>query len=154
MAFRTSLAPLGLCLAAALAAPRARAALGEPERSVADDRRALQAAARSLTTRGGFTVHELATGGTTVREYVSADGLVFAVAWSGLSQPALEPLLGSYAAEYQAAAAATARVRGRRAQQVTGPNLVVERWGHMRDLHGRAYAPALLPGGVSLDDIQ
>jgi hypothetical protein len=32
--------------------------------------------------------------------------------------------------------------------------VVVERWGHMRDLHGRAYLPALLPDGVTVDDLQ
>ena len=154
MPSRTSLASLGLALALALAAPRAQAALGEPADSVAADRQALNAAARSLTARGSFTVHELATGGATVREYVSADGLVFAVAWSGLSQPALEPLLGSYAAEYRAAAGATARERGRRTARVAGASVVVERWGHMRDLHGRAYLPALLPDGVTADDLE
>jgi hypothetical protein len=154
MPSRSFPALLGLSLAVTLAAPRARAALGEAEGSVAADRQALQATARGRTARAGFTVHELATGGATVREYVSADGRVFAVAWSGLSQPTLEPLLGAYAAEYRAAAGAAPRVRGRRAQQVAGASVVVERWGHMRELHGRAYLPALLPDGVTVDALE
>jgi hypothetical protein len=147
-------ARLGLALSVGLFAPSALATLGEPLGSIALDRQALSAAERGSTARTGYTVHELATQGTTVREYVSADGVVFAVAWSGLAHPSLEPLLGAYAADYQAASGQTARVRGRRAQRVAGARVVVEQWGHMRDLHGRAYAPALVPGGVSLDDLR
>jgi hypothetical protein len=33
-------------------------------------------------------------------------------------------------------------------------NVVVEKWGHMRNLQGRAYAPALMPQGVSVDEIR
>jgi len=32
--------------------------------------------------------------------------------------------------------------------------VVVEKWGNMRNLQGRAYAPALIPPGVSIDEIK
>ena len=42
-----------------------------------------------------------------------------------------------------------------RAYPLTSPDrVVVEKWGHMRNLQGRAYAPALLPPGVSSDEIR
>lgn len=144
----------GLALLAGLAASPARAALGEAEASVSRDREALAAAARGTTDRGTHTVHELERGGTTIREYVSPQGLVFAVTWEGLANPDLRTLLGTYAAEYEQAAAASRRVKGRRAQRVIAPRVVVERWGHMRDLHGRAFVPDLVPQGVSLDEIR
>jgi hypothetical protein len=137
----------------ALAAPPARAALGEQEASVASDRRALAATASGTTERGAYRVHELQKGATTIREFVSADGVVFAIAWSGLANPDLGPLLGAYADEYRAAARETPR-RGRRAARVAGDRVVVDRWGHMRDLHGRAYLPALLPPGVTVDELR
>jgi hypothetical protein len=143
----------GLALAAALAAAPARAALGEPETSVSKDREALAAVARGTTDRGTYTVHELEQGATTIREYVSPQGVVFAVTWSGLANPDLRTLLGGYAAEYEQAAADTPRVKGRRARRVAAPHVVVDAWGHMRDRHGRAYAPELVPQGVSLDEI-
>jgi len=31
---------------------------------------------------------------------------------------------------------------------------VVETWGHMRAMRGRAYVPALVPAGVALDEIR
>jgi hypothetical protein len=143
----------GLAMAA-LTAPPARAALGEAEASVSRDREALAAVARGTTDRGTYSVHELDRGGTTIREYVSPQGVVFAVTWGGLANPDLRTLLGGYAAEYEQAASETPKVKGRRSQRVTAPHVVVEHWGHMRDRHGRAYVPDLVPQGVSLDEIQ
>ncbi len=152
---RTSrtLAP-ALALVALLGAPAARAALGEPETSIADDGQALGAKSKGSVARAGYTVHELERDGTTIREYVSPQGVVFAVAWSGLAHPDLAPLLGGYADEYRQAASQAPTVKGRRFQKVAGPHVVVERWGHMRDRHGRAFAPDLVPQGVSLDEIR
>ncbi len=145
--------PLGAALALALAARPARAALGEREESVGRDRRALAAVARGTEERGGYRVHELEKGATTIREFVSADGVVFAVAWSGIAHPDLRPLLGAFHDEYRSAAGAD-RAEGRRARRVAGERVVVESWGHPRDLHGRAYVPALLPSGVTVDALR
>src|SRR5512146_2647440 len=134
----------GLVLAASLAARPARAALGEAEASVAHDREALAAVARGTTDRGAYSVHELSQGETTIREYVSPQGVVFAVTWSGLANPDLRTLLGGYAAEYQRAAAEP-KVKGRRSRRVAAPHVVVDSWGHMRDRHGRAWVPELVP---------
>ncbi len=145
---------LGAALVLALAAPPARAALGEGEESVGRDRRALAAVARGSEERGGYRVHELEKGATTIREFVSADGIVFAVAWSGIAHPDLRPLLGAFHDEYRAAARAAGPAEGRRARRVAGERVVVESWGHPRDLHGRAYVPALLPPGVTVDALR
>jgi hypothetical protein len=60
--------------------------------------------------------------------------------------------LGSYASEYQAALKKVQRKPGsKRRQVVKTDRVVVEKWGHMRNLQGRAYAPALLPSGLSSD---
>jgi hypothetical protein len=142
-----------LAVAALAAAPPARAALGEPESSVARDREALAAVARATTQRATYSVHELERGGTIIREYVSPQGIVFAVTWGGLATPDLDMLLGSYAAEYEEARKQKAPAKGKRAQRVVADHVVVERWGHMRDLHGRAYVPDLVPEGVTADEI-
>ncbi len=144
----------GVALGVALAASPARAALGEPESSVARDRRSLSAVARGSTDRGAYSVHELDVGGTAVREYVSPQGVVFAVTWAGLANPDLHTLLGRYAAEYEQAASRAAGGKGRRSRRVAGANVVVDHWGHMRDRHGRAWVPDLVPQGVRLDEIQ
>jgi hypothetical protein len=130
------------------------ATLGEGADSVAKDRKALSASKRATTTRANYTVQEVVSDAVTVREYLSPDGVVFAVAWNGLTPPDLTTLLGSYTREYQDAKQKTAHQHGHRRSQVKSANIVVETWGHMRNLQGRAYVPALVPGGVNLEDIR
>jgi hypothetical protein len=100
-----------------------------------------------------YTVEQISTpAGVTVNEYLSVNGTVFAVSWRGPRPPDLSQLFGAYFAEYQTAAAQPHAQRGHLFVQTE--NLVVETSGHMRDLRGRAYLPALLPPGVSADEIQ
>jgi hypothetical protein len=146
--------PFGLALAVALLVTGrpARATLGESEASVSRDREALAMSRQPATARSGLGVHELRSPTVTVREYLSPAGTVFAVTWSGLTRPDLGPLLGAYHEAYRAAARRGPAGRGPR--RVEAGRVVVETWGHARSLHGRAYLPALLPAGVSLDDLQ
>ena len=130
------------------------ATLGGSVDSVATDRKALSAVQGATTVRQGYTVREITSDATHVREYVSASGIVFAIAWNGFMPPDLTTLLGSYAAEYQKALQNTPRQTGVRHQHVEGTRVIVEKWGHMRNLQGRAYVPALMPSGVSLDEIR
>ena len=146
---------LGLSVAILAAAQRAQGGLGESADSIASDRKALSAAKRATTTYNAYTVHEIASDATTVREYVSPSGIVFGIAWNGLAYPDLTPLLGPYASEYQEALQQTPRQPGlRRHHAVRTDRVVVEKWGNMRNLQGRAYAPALIPPGVSIDEIK
>ncbi len=146
---RTLLVAAALC-----AAPPARAALGEGVGSVEADRIALSAVRRATVARAGYTVQEVQAGATLVREYLSPGGVVFAVAWNGLTHPDLDTLLGSYSGTWREAVRQAPRAPGRRQSAVRTPRLVVEKWGHMRDLRGRAYDPALLPPGVKPDEIR
>ncbi|HBA86608.1 MAG TPA: hypothetical protein DCZ75_01075 [Geobacter sp.] len=137
-----------------LVAPRwSEATLGEPAESIARDGEALSAVARSSTSRTGYTIAEISSATTCIREYVTTSGTVFAVAWNGLAHPDLSVLLGSYNQEYRDALGRQPRRLGRRQTQVKSDRVVVETWGHMRNLQGRAYLPELVPEGVSLYDI-
>jgi hypothetical protein len=133
---------------------RGQAALGEFVDSVESDRKAFSAARGAITAHNEYTVHQVDSDSTIVREYVSASGLVFAVAWNGLVHPDLMQLLGSYAGEYERGLERTPREPGRRRLQVKTNQVVVEEWGHMRNLQGRAYVPSLVPSGVSVDEIK
>ena len=135
---------------------RAGATLGEPADTIAKDRKALSGVSQKSISSARFRVQELAsgTGKTTIREYVSPTGVVFAVAWNGLVRPDLRVLLGSYHEDYRKALSRRVRNPGRREMKLASERLVVETWGHMRNLQGRAYLPALLPEGVNIDAIR
>jgi hypothetical protein len=142
-------------LAAAFATvPGVQAALGESADSVDLDRKALSAVRGVTTVRNGYTVHAIESASAVIREYISSSGVVFGIAWNGMLHPDLTQLLGSYTSEYREALQQTPRNPGQRRLQVKTDRLVVQKWGHMRNLQGRAYAPALIPPGVSIDEIK
>src|ERR1035437_3057014 len=91
----------------------------------------------------GYTVEMVVSDATTVREYVSSAGIVFGIAWDGYVNPDLTQLLGSFWGEYSSASKNSSRKFGRKHQQISTDNIVVEKWGHMRNLQGRAYVPSL-----------
>ena len=145
---------IGLLATTFATAPQAQATLGESADSVTADQKSLSAMRRATTIRNGYTVHEITSDSTTVREYIAPSGIVFGIAWNGLVYPDLAPLLGSYFNEYQESQRRTSRKPGLRSLQVKTNRVVVEKWGHMRNLQGRAYAPALVPPGVGVDEIR
>jgi hypothetical protein len=133
---------------------QAQAALGGSSDSIASDKKALKAVRSATLTSSKYTVHEFQSGGTAIREYVSSSGVVFGIAWNGLTHPDLTPLLGQYASEHKKAVKNSKRQPGRRHARIQSNNIVVEKWGHMRHLQGRAYVPALIPEEVSVDEIK
>lgn len=87
--------------------------------------------------------------GTTVREYVDANGTVFAVSWSGPFLPDLKEILGGYfdAMVAQAGQGRDARHSG---LAVRRSGVVIISSGHMGALEGRAWLPAKLPPGFDV----
>jgi len=145
---------LGLSIVMLVTVQDTLAALGESVDSVESDRESLTAVRGAMTAHRDYTVHEIKTDSTVVREYVSPAGIIFAIAWNGMVHPDLTELLGSYAGEYQEALRQTPRKQGRRQLQVKTNRVVVQKWGHIRDMKGRAYAPDLIPPGVSIDALK
>jgi hypothetical protein len=128
------------------------AVLGGAVDSIANDQANLQAN-RKVVQRQDYTVHEISRAdGTMIREYVSPDGKVFGVSWTGPVIPDLSQLLGSYNTEFQNALRAK---RGRRnAGMVRNSDLVVESSGHQRAFYGRAFLSSMLPGGVTQEIVK
>jgi len=144
--------PLALALLAAASLP-AMAALGGDASSVEKDVVHLKAAIRS-TQKTNYAVHELTAPGSTVREYVTPTGKVFAVAWNGPVMPDLQQILGTYYTHFTTAAK-NQRARGVRGPvSVNEPGVVIQSGGHMAAFRGKAYIPEMLPEGVHADAIQ
>jgi hypothetical protein len=145
---------LGLLVAALGTAQTAQATLGESADSLISDRKELSTMRSATIVRDTFTIQEISSDSVTVREYLSPSGVVFGIAWNGLIHPDLTPLLGPYNEEYRKSLRQTTRKPGRRSSRVKTDRIVVEKWGHMRNLQGRAYVPSLLPPGVTVDEIK
>jgi len=91
--------------------------------------------------------------GTTVREYVGANGIVFAVAWNGPFLPDLRELLGQHFAAFTSESARLPKA-GRGPVRVAQPDVTIESTGHMRAYAGRAWVNSLLPAGFDKDTIE
>ena len=139
-------------LSATLAAP-ALAALGGDAASVQADGVHMKAAVR-VTPSSTFSVHEIASAaGLVLREFVGTDGKVFAVSWSGPTNPDLRQVLGGYYPQFLQAAATTPG-NSHRQLTITQPGLVVQNSGRMRAFSGRAWVPGMLPQNFSVADIK
>ena len=110
----TLLLGLSLTATALVAAEHAWAALGGSADSILLDRKAMSAVRSASTERRVYTIEEIVSESTTVREFISSSGMVFGIAWNGLTHPDLTVLLGSYAREYEEALQRTPRKLGRR----------------------------------------
>lgn len=102
-----------------------------------------------------YTLHEVQLEtGTVVREYTTPAGVVFAVSWQGPVLPDLTALLGGYFKTFRLEAERI-RKSGRRGGPliIARTDLVVHSGGRMRDFFGHAYAPALVPVGVKINDV-
>ena len=152
---------VALALAALLLAGEAlvpaQAGLGGTAASVEADRVSMKGQLRTPRSAAGYSVQEIkAANGTSVREYVSPSGVIFAVSWNGPAMPNLRQTLGAYFAQDQTAVNAqrtTGQRGGHHHLEVRSPSLVVHVGGHMRQYYGLAYAPSLLPPNVSVSDL-
>jgi hypothetical protein len=130
------------------------ASLGGTPASVDADRVRSQGSLVAIVRTEAFTRHELRTAtGTTIREYVSPGGTVFAVTWQGPWLPDLRQVLGSYFDEYERAIRTRTR-RTRGVVQIAEPNFVVVVSGHPRSFSGRAFVPSLAPAGVRAEGLR
>lgn len=117
--------------------------------------RARMSAAASSARSSLYTLHETALeSGTTVLEYATPAGQVFAVAWRGPVLPDLSTLLGNY---FKVFKVETEQMRavGRRGAPISmeRDGLVLRSSGRMRNFFGYAYVPALIPAGVNINDV-
>lgn len=142
----------GLCLVLLAASFPVAAALGEDVISVSADQKQMEATLQ-ITGSGKFAVHEMQLpSGTTVKEYVSPAGMVFAVSWQGPSLPDLQQVLGRYFEQY--IGAVKSQGAGPSPRAIVQPGLVVQSGGRMRAFFGKAYVPPMLPRGVLAEEIQ
>jgi hypothetical protein len=149
-------------LAASLMGPAtpARATLGQAPlkpsaAQTSTTPRAAKASGQTPTSPAAYTEQTttLETG-TVMREFVNAQGLVFAVSWTGPVLPDLGALFGDYFQHFRAEAERNRASRKRGAPiALSSDAVVMVSRGRMGHFSGHAYVPALIPTGVNIDDL-
>ena len=149
---RRGRASFGWLLAAwLLCGSSAWAALGQPQSSIEHERAQLHARS-TVSVRAQYTVHATQLqDGSRIRQYVGADGTVFAVHWAALHKPDLSSLLGAsyprYASALQDAGKRSPILRNFHHSSL---DLEVQASGHLHVFTGYAYHPSKLPAGFDL----
>jgi len=133
----------------------ALAALGGDVTSVQHDQAQMKGELKT-TEAEAYTTHQItAPGKTVIKEYVSPEGKVFAISWSGPFIPNMQQLLGTYSDRFvQAAKLQRESHPGHRPVNIQQSDFVFQNGGHMRSYFGRAYLPAMVPQGVNVDALQ
>ncbi len=147
---RAALCGFALLATAALLPLPAAAELGGDESSVLRQQARMKAT-HSAIPAAQFTMHELRRAdGSTIREYLGANGTVFAVAWDTRYKPNLQELFGTSYPTYDAAVRDEMRRPGVRRQfGMKQPQLVVFATSNQqRVFRGRAWVPTLVPAGL------
>jgi uncharacterized protein DUF2844 len=145
---------LVLALGGAMIFRPARASLGGDAASVAADAAELHGIAH-FTPLPQYDIQEITSdSGMRVREFLTRDGIVFAVTWNGPVVPDLRTLLGPSFASYTEGLAALKHPGTHRSVRLASSALVVESGGHMRAYSGRAYLPLLVPAAASPADLR
>ncbi len=147
---------LGALASFAIPVTQAMAALGEHVDSVQSDAAAMRAKTAVVSNESSaYSVQSMTTeDGVDVREFLTPDGTVFAVAWRGPHPPNLAQLFGKYFKTYTDEVAQTRTPHSLHHGSVKTADLVVQRAGQARQTWGRAYLPALIPSGVTEDEIK
>lgn len=133
----------------------AMAELGGTTAGVQADQQRLNAT-RSVTQTAAYAVHEMHTpNNSVIREFVAPGGKVFAVTYRGQLLGESNALLGSYSAQI-AQAAKTVHDGKHRGGPVNleVQGVVYHATGHMRSYVVRAYLPASVPQGVTVEDLR
>jgi Protein of unknown function (DUF2844) len=142
---------ISILLGALLLPLSAGAVLGGDASTIAVDQQKMPGTLRVSGTQH-YTVHEIqGAAATAVREFVSPAGQVFGVAWRGPFMPDLRQLLGS---NFDTYIAAMGRRHVKGPVSIELPGLVVHSSGRMRNFFGQAYVPALVPQGVTVEEIR
>lgn len=154
---RAPLAAAALATSLLLVALPAHAVLGGDVSSIAADQARLRGARRPVTIASVSTqTHQITMAdGSSIREFVTPSGVVFAVAWSTRFKPDLVALLGAHAPAYAAAASAAMRAPGiRRQVELRRGDLVVHSTAHLNAYTGKAWLQSLVPQGVGVDALR
>jgi hypothetical protein len=120
--------------------------LGGDLASVQADQTRMRAARLTTSAAQAASVHDIRLAdGSSIRQFVNAQGIVYAVAWSTRMKPDFAQMLGRHAAEFDGLQRSVTVDRG---------DLVVHSAGRPGAFVGKAWLKSQLPAGTSADAIR
>ncbi len=147
---------LGALLALVMLSAPAWAVLGGGVADVQGEQLRLRATRSVANTWQGGSVHVLRLPDSSlIQQFVNTQGIVYAVAWNTRLKPDFKPLLGRYAADFDAGVAEAQRTPGiKRKVFVDHGDLVVHSGGRLGSFVGKAWLKSQLPAGSTANEIR
>ena len=103
----------------------------------------------SNSQQSGVTVYtQTLPSGIVIQEYLSGNGTIFAVTWTGAALPNLQTLLGNYFQDYL-----TAIKESRRSVYLSNENVIIQSSGMMGAFQGFAFLPKQAPTGFTPNNL-
>lgn len=103
----------------------------------------------ATSNQNGVTVYTLTLlSGTVIQEYASANGVIFALSWSGPDLPNLQVILGNYFKDYLAGIK-----QSRGAFSINTEIIVIQSAGMMGAFQGFALLPKQAPAGFTMKNL-
>lgn len=103
----------------------------------------------SNTQQGSITIYtQTLPSGMVLQEYLSSNGTIFAVTWSGPALPNLQILLGTYFKDYLVAIK-----ESRRSVYLKNENVIIQSSGMMGAFQGFAFLPKEAPTGFTPNNL-
>ena len=103
----------------------------------------------AITQQSNYSIYtQTLTSGTAFQEYVSSNGIIFAVSWSGPSLPNIQTILGKYYDQYLSAAQ-----QSRGSIYMSNDSLVIQSTGMMGAFQGFAFLPKQAPTSFTVNNL-
>jgi len=131
-----------LALATLLLPSVSQAELGGNVASILSEQREFNSQLSNTQQSGVAVYTQTLPSGIVVQEYLSNNGTIFAVSWTGATLPNLQALLGNYFKDYLAAIK-----QSRGVISINNDSLVIQSAGMMGAFQGFAFLPKQAPAG-------
>lgn len=131
-----------MILGALLLPCASRAELGGNVASILSEQKEFNSQLSSAQQNGVNVYTQTLPSGIVLQEYLSSNGAIFAVTWSGPSLPNLQVLLGGYFKDYLVAIK-----ESRRSVYLSNENIIIQSSGVMGAFQGFAFLPKQAPAG-------
>ena len=137
-----------MILGALLLPCASRAELGGNIASILSEQKEFNSQLSSAQQNGVNVYTQTLPSGIVLQEYLSSNGVIFAVTWSGPSLPNLQVLLGGYFKDYLVAIK-----ESRRSVYLSNENIVIQSSGMMGAFQGFAFLPKQAPAGFTPNNL-
>lgn len=115
----------------------------------------LKISAKTSSLGATYSVRETTDDLRKLKEFVTGDGVIFAISWEGVGAPNFSEIFGKYYDDFKKERDSSLRQRkNRKALSLKTSDIVVNSFGQGAFMSGSAYVTSLFPPGLAPEDLK